>query len=119
MRLVRQVACVSVGLFCLVAYAFAQQTVKLNGIVSRKGSSDRISQAVITYLNNKSVMMSDDLGIFSINTAIGDTLLITKKEYAPYKITVDSKADLSIQLQPLLALKEVVITGQTKKQELN
>ncbi len=62
--------------------------------------------------------MSDDLGMFSIVTAIGDTLLITKKEYAPFKIRVDSKADLMIGLQPMLALKEVKIVGQTKKQEL-
>ena len=63
--------------------------------------------------------MSDDLGMFSINTAVGDTLFITKKEYAPFKVTVDSKADLMIGLQSFLALKEVTITGQTKKQELN
>ncbi len=119
MRLVRQIVCVSAGLFCLLTSALAQQIFKINGIIFKKGSSTRISQATITDLNTKTIMMSDDLGMFSINIAIGDTLLINKKEYAPFKVTVDSKADLLIGLQPLLALKEVVITGQTKKQELN
>ena len=120
MRLVRQIICVSAGLFCLLASAFAQQTFRINGIIFKKGSSTtRISQATITDLSTKTVMMSDDLGMFSISTAMGDTLLINKKEYAPFKVTVDSKADLLIGLQPMLALKEVIITGQTKKQELN
>lgn len=119
MRFVRQIVCVAAGLFCLCAGAFAQQAFKMNGVIFRKGSSERVSQATITDLNTKTIMMSDDLGMFSINTVIGDTLLINKKEYAPFKVTVDSKADLMIGLQPLLALKEVTITGQTKKQELN
>jgi hypothetical protein len=119
MRLLQQIVCVSAALFCLAASAFAQQTIKINGIIFKKGSSQRISQATVTDLNNKNVMMSDDLGMFSIITAVGDTLLINKKEYAPFKVTVDSKADLLIGLQPLLALKEVTITGQTQKQQLN
>jgi hypothetical protein len=119
MRLLRQIVCVLASLFCLAASAFAQQTFKINGIIFKKGSSTRVSQATITDLNSKTIMMSDDLGMFSINIAVGDTLLIIKKEFAPFKITVDNNADLLIGLQPMLALKEVVITGQTKRQELN
>ncbi len=119
MYLFRPIACFSIAMLCLPGLVMAQQAIKINGYIFRKGSDSRISQAVITDLNNKNVMMSDDLGMFSINSAIGDTLLITKKEYASFKVTVDSKADLMIGLQPLIALKEVTITGQTKKQELN
>ena len=63
--------------------------------------------------------MSDDLGMFSINTAIGDTLLISKKDYTPIQITVQSKDDLSLYLQPIVELNQVTIKGETKKQELN
>jgi len=65
------------------------------------------------------VMMSDDLGMFSINTWIGDTLLITKKDYTPYKIVVVDKNDLSISLQPVIELNQVTVKGESKKQELN
>ena len=119
MHLFRPLACVLIALFGLPGLVMAQQSIKINGYIFRKGSDGRISQAVITDLNNKNVMMSDDLGMFSISAAIGDTLQISKKEYATFKVTVDSKADLMIGMQPLIALKEVTITGQTKKQELN
>src|ERR1700744_6310233 len=107
------------ALLLLQVTALAQQTFTLKGIVFRKSSSDRISQAVITDLNNEIVMMSDDLGMFSIQTTIGDTLLITGREYSEQKLAVTSKADLAIYLQPVIELKPVLIQGQTKKQELN
>jgi hypothetical protein len=106
--------------FCCVGNAvFAQQAITIKGIIFMKSSTERVSQALINDLNNKNIMMSDDLGMFSIVTAIGDTLLITKKEYTPVKVTVISKDDLSLYLQPVVELNQVTIKGETKKQELN
>ncbi|HVS91928.1 MAG TPA: hypothetical protein VHE59_07865 [Mucilaginibacter sp.] len=118
MRRLRYFTLVCAGLLLLQISAYAQ-SFAIKGIIFRQGSSDRISQAVVTDLENKEVMMSDDLGMFSISTAVGDTLLITHKQYTDQKIVVTGKADLAIYLQAVIQLKPVIITGQTKKQELN
>ncbi|MBS1526196.1 MAG: hypothetical protein JST19_11135 [Bacteroidetes bacterium] len=118
MHWLKRVLLIFGGLLILQAHVFAQSFI-LKGIIFRQGSSDRISQAVITDLNDKEVMMSDDLGMFSIKTAMGDTLLITHKEYTDQKIVVSSRADLAVYLAAVIRLKPVIITGQTKKQELN
>lgn len=103
--------------FCIAAQA--QQAITVRGVIFMKSSTQRVSQAVINDLNNKNVMMSDDLGMFSISTAIGDTLLITKKDYTPLKVPVVDKNDLSLFLQPVVQLNQVTIKGETEKQELN
>ncbi|MFB9842049.1 hypothetical protein [Mucilaginibacter ginsenosidivorans] len=107
------------GLFGLWNISLAQQTITIRGVIFRKSSTERVSQVLINDLNNKNIMMSDDLGMFSINTAIYDTLLITKKGFTPIKITVQSKDDLSLYLQPVVELNQVTIKGETKKEELN
>jgi hypothetical protein len=107
------------GFLGLCNITFAQQSIKLKGVIFRKSSTERVSQVLINDLDNKNIMMSDDLGMFSINTAIGDTLLISKKGYTPVTITVQSKDDLSLYLQPVVELNQVTIKGETKKQELN
>jgi hypothetical protein len=108
------------AVFCLVRNTlFAQQAITVRGVVFMKSSTQRVSQVLITDLNNKNVMMSDDLGMFSISTAVGDTLLMTKKDYTPLKVPVVDKNDLSLFLQPVVQLNQVTVKGQTEKQELN
>ncbi|HTI59520.1 hypothetical protein [Mucilaginibacter sp.] len=119
MRLHFRILCVLTGFLGLCDITFAQQAIKLKGVIFRKSSTERVSQVLINDLDNKNIMMSDDLGMFSINTAIGDTLLISKKGYTPVTITVQSKDDLSLYLQPVVELNQVTIKGETKKQELN
>lgn len=119
MRLHFKIFCFLTGVLGLYDSAFAQQSITIRGVVFRKSSTERVSQVLINDLNNKNIMMSDDLGMFSITTAIGDTLLITKKQFTPIKITVQSKDDLSLYLQPVVELNQVTIKGETQKQELN
>jgi len=64
-------------------------------------------------------MMSDELGWFSIKTSVGDTLLFSKYDYTDQKMTVVSKADIPVYMQPVVHLAEVKIAGESKKQELN
>jgi hypothetical protein len=104
---------------CVCNTLFAQQAITIRGVIFMKSSTQRVSQVLINDLNNKNMMMSDDLGMFSISTAIGDTLLISKKDYTPLKITVVDKNDLSLFLQPVVQLNQVTIKGETEKQELN
>ncbi|MBS1530450.1 MAG: hypothetical protein JSU01_09095 [Bacteroidetes bacterium] len=105
--------------FCFAGNMAVAQNFTAKGIIFRKSSTSRVSQALITDLNTKTVMMSDDLGMFSINTWIGDTLLITKKDYTPFRIVVTDKNDLSIFLQPVVQLNQVTVKGESQRQELN
>jgi len=75
-------------LYCLQGFAFAQQVLDIKGIVFKKSSSERISQALVTDLKSQTLMMSDELGGFSIKASVGDTLLITRSNYTPQKIVI-------------------------------
>ena len=103
----------------LNGFIYGQQVLNIKGVLFKKTSSERISQALITDLKSQVVMMSDELGGFNIKALPGDTLLITKKEYTAQKVVVSNSNDLAIYLQPVIQLNEVIIKGQTKKQELN
>ena len=118
MRFVQKITVAFLILFCLHGAALAQ-VLPIRGIVFKKNSSERISQALVTDVNSQVVMMSDELGGFTIKASAGDTLLITKNEYMAQKLTVLNGNDQVIYLQPVVQLNEVTIKGQTKKQELN
>jgi len=108
-------------MFCL-GFLFqvkAQDTFVLRGVVSRNISVERLAQVLITNLRTKNVMMSDELGWFSINAAIGDTLLFNKNNYTDLKLVVKEKGDIPVYMQPVIVLDQVTINGQSKKQELN
>ena len=104
-------------LFPLMGYG--QTAVTIRGVTYKKNSLQRVSQALITDLNSKTIMMSDELGMFSIKAAIGDTLLITKADFTPQKRVIISAEDMAVFLIPVIQLEQVTIQGQTKKQELN
>ncbi len=106
-------------LIYLHSSAGAQQLLNIKGIIFKKNSSDRISQAVITDMKNQVVMMSDELGGFTIKASAGDTLQITKNSFTPQKIVVTNANDIAIYMQPVIQLGEVTIKGQTTRQELN
>lgn len=104
----------SLGLF---NSTLAQQTIK--GIIFRKGSDGRVSEALVKNLKNQVIMMSDDLGMFSIIASPGDTLLVTKKGYAPEKVVIVDRNDITIYLDAVRELAPVTVRGKTEKQELN
>ncbi|MDO3628488.1 hypothetical protein [Mucilaginibacter sp. BT774] len=104
-------------LLCRLSYA--QQTLTIKGIIFKKSTPDRISQAIVTDLKTQTLMMSDELGGFSIKASIGDTLQIAKAGYTPQKIAVVNNSDLVVYLQPVIELNQVTIKGQSKQQELN
>jgi hypothetical protein len=119
MRLSFRTLLTIISFFCLHGFVSAQQTLSIKGIIFKKNASERIPQALITDLNNKVMMISDDLGGFNIKTAIGDTLFITKSGFTPQKRIIIDGNDLAVYMQPVVELKQVVIKEQTKKQELN
>jgi hypothetical protein len=105
-------------LYCLHGLAFAQQVLNIRGIIFKKSSSERISQALVTDLKSQTLMMSDELGGFSIKALAGDTLLITRNNYTPQKIIVSGNSDLIVYMQPVVELNQVTIREKSQKQEL-
>jgi len=91
----------------------------LKGVVSKKLTAERVSQALITNLRTHDIMMSDELGWFSIKTAVGDSILFRKADYTDQVIVVANTADIPVYMQPVIKLAEVTIQGETKKQEVN
>lgn len=105
--------------FSVVSVAFAQQDFLLKGAVIEKGSSSRIASAQIVNKRNGFTVMSSSLGLFEIKASIGDTILVMKREYSDMEVPVASNKDLVIYLAMGNTLREVRITGQSKKEELN
>jgi hypothetical protein len=104
--------------FCLAAKVSGQQIFTIKGVVSKKLSAERVAQVVISNLQSKDIMMSDELGWFSIKAAVGDTLLFTKTDFTEQKIVIAGPGDIPVYMQPVIKLSTVTIQGQTKKQEL-
>ena len=59
------------------------------------------------------------MGFFSIKANIGDTLLISKRNFNDLQVVVKTEKDLLLYLNRGSTLNEVVITGQSKKQALD
>jgi hypothetical protein len=105
--------------FCLALKVSGQQVLTIHGVVSKKLSAERISQVLITNLKSKDVMMSDELGWFTVKATVGDTLLFTKSDYTDQKIVILNGSDMPVYMQPITHLATVTVQGQTKRQELN
>jgi hypothetical protein len=107
-------------MLCLLSgVSYGQQALTIKGIIFKKSTPDRISQAVVTDLKTQTVMMSDELGGFGIKTSIGDTLEITKTGYTPQRIAITNNDDLVVYMQPVVELNQVTIKSQSKQQELS
>jgi hypothetical protein len=104
--------------FLLSLTAEGQQLLTIKGVISKKLSVERIPQVLISNVRSREVMISDELGWFTIKAEIGDTLLFSKFDYTDQKIIITGTGDIPVYMQPVIKLAEVKIQGQTKKQEL-
>jgi hypothetical protein len=105
--------------FCLSLKVSAQQILTVHGVVSKKLSVERVSQVLISNLRSKDMMMSDEVGWFTVKATIGDTLLFSKADYTDQKIVITNGSDLPVYMQPVIHLATVNVQGESKKQELN
>jgi hypothetical protein len=110
----------SLSAFCLLpkADALAQQEFQIKGVVMENGSNNRIALSEITNKRNKFVVGSNDLGIFQIKAAIGDTLVVVKRDFGDREIIITSQQDVVVRMNRT-TLNTVNIYGQTRKEELN
>ncbi len=108
-------------LLASASVVFAQQDFQLNGVVMMKGTTNRIALAQITNLRNKYTVGSNDLGLFQVKAALGDTLVIYKQNYSDKEMVILSNRDLIVYLDngTGTTLNEVNIRGKSKKMELD
>lgn len=95
------------------------QQVYLEGVIFETTLSKRVSGAAINNLTNKAVGRSDGLGIFKILANVGDTLVVSKENYADVRHVVLSQKAIIIYLSGSIRLNEVRVVAQSKKQELD
>lgn len=103
----------------LMQIASAQQVLTIHGVTARKETTDRVAQVLIKNLHSGDLMMSDELGGFTIKAQVGDTLLFKKDEYTDQEVVVINASELPVYLQPVVHLSTVTVQGQSTKQALN
>ncbi|MCZ4224467.1 hypothetical protein [Pedobacter rhodius] len=105
-------------LFSLSRSAKAQEFI-VKGVVFEKGANVRVALANISNQRTKTGVTSNDLGMFQIKVAVGDTLLITKTYLNDQRIVIKAQQDILIYLiRASTMLNEVTVIGSTKKQDL-
>lgn len=96
-----------------------QQVFTIRGIVTSKETGDRISQVQVHDLRSNAFMMSDEFGVFSIKAATDDTLQFSKPGYTVRELAIFNSADVVVELQNEIVLKEIVIKDKTIASEQN
>jgi hypothetical protein len=102
-----------------IASVSAQQEFILKGAILEKGTKTRVAAAQIINKRTGLSVLSSDFGLFQIKAVPGDSLLVIKMEYSDGIAVAQPGKDLIVYLDRGATLKEVNITGQTKRQELN
>ena len=113
-------ACYTVVLMTFVSFCASaqQQQFTLQGVTFRKNATQRLAKVLVADMKNNAIVTTDDLGLFQIKCAIGDTLFFRQKDYADQKVTVTNQNDLMVYLIPVINLMQVDIKDASKKQQL-
>jgi hypothetical protein len=104
---------------CITLCAAAQQLFTVSGTIYKKSYNERVAQTSITNMGRKTVATSDNQGVFHIQAAKGDTLLFKKENFTTQFFVIFGAYDINIYMLPVIALKEVTIKEQSRKQEIN
>jgi len=103
----------------LAGFHLKAQDFLVKGVVFERGTNIRVALAVITNTRTQLAVGSNDMGFFQLKAAIGDTLLITKRNLQDQTIIVQDQRDLIVYLlRGSTTLDEVTIRGNTKKEDL-
>lgn len=97
--------------------AFSQMLQQINGITFNQKTSGRLAMVTVSNLNHYGIATSNDLGMFAIKAAPGDTLLFIKAGFSERKVLVTAITDVIAYLQPALELSEVIVKGKTRQME--
>jgi hypothetical protein len=105
-------------LFGGVIAARGQQNI-IQGLVIEKSGVSRIGNVSVVNLRTGGRVLSNEFGLFQISALTGDTLLLSKSGYSDVVKPLLSTSDLVLQMQRVIELDEVKITGHSKKEELD
>lgn len=103
----------------LWAFTARAQQNTVQGLVLEKSGVSRIANVSITNKASGARVLSNELGMFKILATTGDTLVLSKSGYSDIVKPILSMADLILQMQRVIELDEVKVTGQSKKEELD
>ncbi|RZJ88679.1 MAG: hypothetical protein EOO20_13020 [Chryseobacterium sp.] len=109
---------VSASIVLAIPFCANAQEILVKGAVLESGTRNRIALAEITNKRNHYVVGSNDLGLFEIKAAVGDTLVFVKRDFSDREVVVGSTSSITVQLTRT-TLDQVDIMGQNKKQEMN
>lgn len=116
----KKIIFVSILTFFCCALTLKAQEQLIKGVVIEKGTKIRVALAEITNKRTGLGVGSNDLGLFQIKAAVGDTLLITKRDLTDQQIVIHGPQDIIIYLvRASTMLDEITIRGNTKKQDLD
>lgn len=105
-------------LFLSAMPAVYAQDFLLGGVVFEKGTLNRVAGAEVINKRSGFRVASNDLGMFQLKSAVGDTLLVIKRDFSDAEVVITGSKDLLVYLERGRMLRQVDISGQTKKQEL-
>jgi hypothetical protein len=108
---------IAVAVALVPTTAFSQMLQQINGLTFNQKTSARLATVTVSNLKRQSIATSNDLGMFSIKAAPGDTLLFLKPGFTERKILVTSSTDMVAYLLPAQQLQEVIVKAKTKQQE--
>lgn len=97
--------------------ALAQQ-IEFQGAVMDYQDGKRIAGAQIINLNTNETILSNAMGVFSIQGKEGDTLRVSKADYTELETILQGVSDVIIRLKGSYQLNEVNVYGQSKKDQL-
>lgn len=107
----------------LLVFSFTEVQAQANrvqqGVIFKKGTNTRISNAEIINTNKKVKVVSNDFGIFRIIASPNDTLVISGAGYISQSLVVNDYKDFIIHLQAAAELQEVQVNRQSIRQELD
>lgn len=111
------------GFFCMLiillwnAGRLSAQNI-VQGLLLEKAGASRVANVSVLNKNTGSKALSNELGLFQISAATGDTLLFSKSGYVDIIKPLLSMTDLVLQMQRVIELAEVKVLGQSKQEEL-
>lgn len=105
--------------FIINLQLFAQEEFLIKGVIFERGTSSRVASAQIINKRTNFDVSSNTLGLFQLNALIGDTLQVRKSGFSDAEVIITDNKDIVCYLIGSTTLKEVVITGESKKQELD
>jgi hypothetical protein len=98
--------------------AIAQNPAFTNGIVCENGSSKRLANIKVVNKQTQSRALSNDIGEFKITANPGDSLEFSNEFFEIKTVTADDSHTTIAFLNKIIALKEVVIKGNSLKMDL-